>query len=78
MKLQSKSLAQSASTDTIFGHIRYLESVTIKLYQNEICSGRDLEKLTEDEFFEMLGRIQPNVRNRIMGRISEMGLHFHP
>lgn len=76
MTTKDATLAQRASTHTLFGQLRYLGSVTDKLYKNKVFSGRDVENLTEEQFFEMLGRIRPNVRDTLKSRIQEMGLHF--
>ena len=71
-------LPQRASTHSLFGQLRGLHSVTEKLYRNEIYCGSDIEKLTEEQFFQKLGRIRPTVRATIKDRMGQLGLHFQP
>ena len=74
-----ETLAQKTSIHTLFGQLRYLGKVTDKLYKNNVCRGRDLENLTEEEFSKIIGdRTSPSVKRTIKARMSEMDLHFRP
>jgi hypothetical protein len=64
------------STHSIFGQIRYLETVSKKLIENGVWYENDIRKMSKDDFFHLLGRVSDQNRKRIRHRMREIGLTF--
>jgi hypothetical protein len=64
------------SLTTIFGQVRYLESLTERLAKHDIFVGGQLEELTEQDFWRIVGRTTPDNKERVRDRMDELGMKF--
>ena len=76
-KKPSKS-SSDISVHTIFGQTRYLEGVAAKLAQRKVLYGRDIERMTQEEFYSKLGRVSGGNKRRIDERLRDISISFRP
>lgn len=69
---------RSLSIHTLFGQEAALYRVNEKLYDRGLSSYGDIEALTEEEFWEVVGRVSLGNKEKIESILSDFPIAFRP